>query len=85
MNIAPKTAAAAGAGSVSIAFVEIIAWILGYWNITVPPGVGASLATVFAAVASYFAPRSQPPVLVTAPIELPNDPVSATERWNTQK
>jgi hypothetical protein len=70
MNIAPKTAGAAAAGSVSVAFVEILAWILGYWNIVIPPGVGASLATVFAVIASYFSPRQH----------FPSDPVPvATE------
>jgi hypothetical protein len=56
--IAPKTTAAIGAGSISIALVEVLAWIFSYWNIVIPPGVGASLATIFAGLGSYFAPRS---------------------------
>ena len=93
MNIAPKTAAAVGAGSLSIAFVEIIAWILGYWNITIPPGVGASFATVFSGIASYFAPRQQHPLDSPTQVQVvnePSDPVPTEEKktmveWNTQK
>jgi hypothetical protein len=61
LDIAPKTAAATAAGSVSIAFVSILDWILGFWHISLTATVAAALATIFAAVASYFAPKSQQP------------------------
>ena len=58
MDVAPKTVAAVGAGSFSIALVEIAQWILSYRNITIPPGVGAAFATVFSGIGAYYAPHS---------------------------
>ena len=86
MNIAPKTIAAAGAGSLSIAIVEILAWILSYWNISMPPAVGASIATVLAVFASYLAPHHTPtPEEIKEIKEQPCDPpVANDQRWNTQ-
>ena len=60
MDVTPKTAAAVGAGSLSIAFVSLVSWIMGFWHVTIPPEVGASLATIFSGAGAYFAPRSDP-------------------------
>ena len=60
MNIAPKTAGATAAGSLSVAFVSILEWILGFWHISLTATAAASFATVFAFLGSYFSPRSQP-------------------------
>jgi len=60
MNIAPKTAAATAGGSLSVSVVALLEWILSYWHIEMTPTVAASLATIFAVVFSYFAPKQQP-------------------------
>lgn len=59
MNIAPKTAGAGAGGTFSIALVEILAWLLSFWDIVIPAGVGAAFATVFATLGAYFSPHHE--------------------------
>lgn len=61
INIAPKTAAAVGAGGVAVAVVSVLAWGLSFWHITIPPDVAVAFGTLFTGAASYFAPRSHTP------------------------
>jgi len=58
MNLAPtpKVATGALAGALSI----IIIWILGQFHIVIPPEVASAFTTVFSALASYIAPKSDP-------------------------
>ena len=59
-GIAPKTAAAVGAGGMAIAIVSIANWILTMYHITLPPEVSAAFATLLSGFGAYYAPRSQP-------------------------
>lgn len=60
VNIKPSTAASAAGGTVATALVVIIDWILTLWHISMPAAVGAALATIFAALGAFLAPRSPP-------------------------
>jgi hypothetical protein len=61
MEVAPKTAAAVGAGGVSIAIVSIASWVVGFWHITFPPEVAAAFTTLLSGLGAYYAPRGPHP------------------------
>lgn len=61
MTFAPKTAAAGIGGTVAIALVTVLEWILGFWHISMPAAVSAAIATIISTVLSYYAPPAHPP------------------------
>lgn len=63
MNVSAKVSAGVGAAGASTPLSIVVIWILGLFNVQVPPEVAAAIASLIAAIASgiggYIVPHTE--------------------------
>ncbi len=57
----PTLSTAAASGTVSLAFVVVLQWLLMNWNISMPADVASALSTLLAAGVHWFVARQKTP------------------------